>query len=47
LYNPAATKLAPNEEFGIAFNGNVCDVSWLPKNVIYHSICKAKLLDSL
>jgi len=23
IYNPAAGKLVPNEDFGIAFNGNV------------------------
>lgn len=35
FYNPAATQLAPSEEFGIAFNGNfLCDAAWLTK--IYH-----------
>jgi len=47
FYNPAATQLVPNEEFGIAFNGNFCNVTWFPKNVIFHIICKAEYLDSL
>jgi hypothetical protein len=30
FYNPAAAQLAPSEEFGIAFNGNLlCYVAWL------------------
>lgn len=34
FYNPAATKLVPNEEYGIAFNGNLCSCTLSFNNII-------------
>uniref|UniRef100_A0A7N2LMX7 PIFI-like Ig-like domain-containing protein n=2 Tax=Quercus lobata TaxID=97700 RepID=A0A7N2LMX7_QUELO len=37
FYNPTATNLVPNEEFGIAFNGNIF-YNIRPYNILYIAI---------
>lgn len=46
FYNPAATKLVPNEEFGIAFNGMISDVDFFVLDILMETFQQEEIIYS-